>query len=348
MMKMTNNLLLWYNSNARDLPWRQNPNPFYIYLSEIILQQTRIEQGLAYYHRFIERFPTITDLANAEQEEVLKLWQGLGYYSRARNLFKAAQIIRDSNRGTFPTTYKALLKLPGVGPYTAAAIASTAFGEVVPAVDGNVKRVVARFFSLTDSIDDTATTRQISTLLDQYISKKEPGNFNQAMMDLGALICKPRNPLCSECPIAEQCIAHKENRTSELPVRTKKTKVRSRFFYYFVVIQNNHTVLNERTDKDIWQGLYEFPLLESEMQLTEEQVINYLKKHYLNDQKKVSTISFTAPVKHILSHQIIMAQFIIVKSASNFVISLPTPLQDVSKYPVSRLVDRFIQSSGLF
>lgn len=251
-------LLTWYRENHRELPWRETSNPYYIWISEMILQQTRVEQGLPYYYRFLDKFPQINDLANASEQEVLEIWQGLGYYARARNMYKTAQYVVENCNGVFPNTYDELRKLKGIGPYTAAAIASFAFKQCVPAVDGNVKRVAARFFGLTDNIESTAFFKTVFALLGDYIPTESPDIFNQATMELGATICTPSSPKCSHCPLAEMCVARATHQTDSLPVRIKKTKITKRILNFCVFESSGLYFIRQRPSEGIWGGLYEF------------------------------------------------------------------------------------------
>ncbi len=263
MKLITPKLLTWYREYHRDLPWRKTLNPYYIWISEMILQQTRVEQGLPYYLRFLDKFPKITDLANAQEAEVLEVWQGLGYYARARNLHKTAQYIVQNCAGHFPDTYSELLKLKGIGPYTAAAIASFAFKIPVPVVDGNVKRVSARYFGLSDNTETPAFFKMTFALLEDAIPPASPDIFNQAMMELGATVCTPANPKCPICPLRETCVAFAENRTSELPVRKKKIKVITRYVHFCAFEFENQYILRQRPSEGIWGGLFEYPHFDS-------------------------------------------------------------------------------------
>ena len=273
-MKFSNTLIYWYLQNNRELPWRKSKNPYFIWLSEIMLQQTRVAQGMAYYLKFTETFPTIFDLANADESTVLKMWQGLGYYSRARNLhFTAKQVANDLN-GVFPSTYKELIKLKGIGDYTASAIASICFNEPNAVVDGNVYRVLSRYFGIKTAINSSAGIKEFKILAQTLLDTSQSGTYNQAIMDFGALHCKPQNPLCETCPFADSCVAFEKNLTKELPVKEKKIKVRNRYFNFMVIkTADEKTILSERKGKGIWQGLYQFPLLESDKIIDKEELI---------------------------------------------------------------------------
>ena len=336
-------MLNWYDSVKRDLPWRETNDPYRIWISEIILQQTRVDQGLPYYERFVAAFPTVEDLANAKEDEVLKLWEGLGYYSRARNLHYTAKLLENQFSSVFPNTYKGLLELKGVGPYTAAAIGSIAFGLPVAAVDGNVFRVLSRYFRIMDSIDEAATKRVITELANEVLEKQYPGNHNQAVMELGATLCSPVRPSCEDCPLSISCAAYAENLQFELPVRSKKTKVRERFFYYSVILVGDEVLISRRGEGDIWQGLYEFPLLETDSRLSESEILMRL-----NVGEKDVVHHLSHEFKHILSHQRIFAKFVLIKSDSfgnsNFTLVKTEKLKD---FAFPRLINRYLEKQSL-
>ena len=254
----------WYNLESRDLPWRRTRDPYCIWVSEIILQQTRVAQGLAYYERFVAQLPDIQALAAADEGEVLKLWQGLGYYSRARNMHKAARMVVDEMGGVFPSTYQDIQRLPGVGLYTAAAIAAFAFGEKVPAIDGNVKRVGARFFGLFEDIQSQGFFKKLFPLLQNGMAFADANEFNQAMIELGASVCSPTQPKCGECPLADACVARLQNLQKQLPVMQKKQKPVDKYFYYVDIRCGDHHAIVRRSDVGIWSHLHEFPLLEGD------------------------------------------------------------------------------------
>lgn len=256
-------LVDWYQQHKRDLPWRHTKDPYRIWLSEIILQQTRVVQGLPYYERFVRAFPTVQDLANASEDEVLTLWKGLGYYSRARNLHHAAKTVMDEFGGKFPDNYKDILTLKGVGQYTAAAISSFAFGEVQSVVDGNVIRVISRLYGITDAVDDTKTLKRIKILAEQLIDTKCPDTYNQAIMEFGALQCLPKSSPCQDCCLMDQCKSYKLGIVDQVPYKAKKIKRKSRYFHYIIAVDSDNTIMQRREDKDIWQGLYQFPLIET-------------------------------------------------------------------------------------
>ena len=343
-MDFSDILSQWYAINKRDLPWRSTINPYYIWLSEIILQQTRVDQGLPYYLKFIDAFPAVTDLANADEDLVLKLWQGLGYYSRARNLQFSAKLILSEFGGNFPDNHADILKLKGVGPYTAAAISSFSFGLHFAVLDGNVIRVLSRVFGIQTPFDTTAGKKQFQKLAQELLDKKNPAEYNQAIMEFGALQCVPKSPKCNHCPIVNDCIAFNTNTVSLLPVKSKKLKVKSRFLH-FLVVNKNYEVLIGKRNSGIWQGLYEFPFLEFDENLNEKSVlksplwINFFK----DSVKQISSISEV--YIHKLSHQKIHAKFweIDVNSfrSSDFKIVKCNELQ---KYPVSSLIEKYLNS----
>ncbi|MRX37836.1 A/G-specific adenine glycosylase [Flavobacterium sp. LC2016-23] len=310
-MNFHNILINWYLQNKRDLPWRKTTNPYLIWLSEIMLQQTRVAQGMPYFFSFTKEFPTVSDLANADEEQVLKLWQGLGYYSRARNLHKTAQYVANELNGIFPPTYKELLKLKGVGEYTAAAIASFSYNEVVPVVDGNVFRVLSRYFDIESDIASPAAKKEFTELARELMPKDNPAIFNQAIMEFGALQCVPKSPDCTVCVFNDSCLALQKKKVDVLPVKSKKTKVTNRFFNYLILEDVlGNTLIQKRTAKGIWHNLYEFPLLETQ----EIADFDFVSKAVQNDLFSGYTIigieeCSHATVLHKLSHQHLHIQF---------------------------------------
>lgn len=308
-MSISEKLINWYQANKRDLPWRNTNDPYKIWLSEIILQQTRVEQGLPYYLHFISTYADVSALANAPEDQVMRSWQGLGYYSRARNLhFAAKQIVNDYQK-EFPNTYNEILKLKGIGEYTAAAIASFAFKEAKPVLDGNVFRFCARYFGLYHPIDDAKSKKIFYDVLNEIIDHQSPDIFNQAIMEFGAMQCKPANPNCAQCIFSDSCYAYKENKVSELPVKIKKLKRRARYFNYLIIeTQNKLKPIQKRTAKDIWQHLYEFPIIETEQSLAEPDFLRYTETKNLLSNNAV-LIEKSTEIKHVLSHQDIFARF---------------------------------------
>lgn len=321
----------WYRQNKRELPWRQTTDPYKIWLSEIILQQTRVEQGKEYYLKFVRNYPTVHDLALTDERQVLNDWQGLGYYSRARNLHFSAKYISNELGGVFPSTYDEIINLKGVGAYTAAAIASFGFGETKAVVDGNVYRVLSRIFDLSTPIDSTQGKKEFQQAADELISPDNPGEHNQAMMELGSLICTP-NPKCDECPVSTKCLALANDTIKDRPVKSKKTKVRERFFHYQVFESDKHYIIEERTKKDVWQHLFQFPLIET-------QTIEAPKDHFF-DQATFQSESIT----HILSHQHIRAVFhhipLIPEMKKGWIKIEKAKIQD---YPLPRIIDRYLE-----
>ena len=290
-MNFNQTLTHWYSDNKRSLPWRKTKDPYFIWLSEIILQQTRVDQGLPYYESFVASFPTVFELANATEEHVLKLWQGLGYYSRARNLhFTAKHIVSEFN-GEFPNTYDELIKLKGVGDYTASAIASICFNEPTAVVDGNVYRVLARYFGIDTPINSTKGIKEFKALAQNLLPKQLVGDYNQAIMEFGARQCKPANPNCDVCPLNNSCLSLAKGRVDKLPVKLKKTKITKKYFNFLVFVSNDEkTILEQRTKNGIWKNLYQFPLIETTKSIS----INTLKtnksfKQILNSSKAINS-----------------------------------------------------------
>lgn len=290
-------LLNWYNEHKRDLPWRQTPGFYHVWISEIVLQQTQVKQGLNYYLRFVDAFPNVESLARANEDEVLKMWEGLGYYSRARNLHFAAKQISDA--GEFPKTYKDWLKIKGVGPYTAAAISSIVAKEPRAVVDGNVQRVLSRLFSYDRPVNSTIGIKEIQMFAEQLLYSDEPGDYNQALMELGARICKPKNPNCVECPVQEFCLANKKGTTLDLPVKEKKNKVRQRYLNFYLITGNNKILLSRRAKGDVWEGLYQFPLIET---MSENELPNPVKRGVIS-RSNLNRLQLLSKGNHLLSHQ---------------------------------------------
>jgi A/G-specific adenine glycosylase len=300
-------LIHWYNTNKRDLPWRKTKDPYRIWLSEVILQQTRVAQGSPYYEKFVETYPNVKALALADEQDVLRLWQGLGYYSRARNMSITAKIVVKDFDGIFPNNYKDLLKLKGIGPYTAAAIASFAFEEKVAVVDGNVFRVLARVFGIETDISSHEAKNVFSKLANELISTESPSTYNQAIMEFGAIHCTSVNPVCKFCVFNESCVANAKGMQSILPIKSKKVKVRNRFFNYFVIELNGKFLMHQRSEGDIWTGLNDFYLVENEEKFSELDEIN---SDFLQETLSKSIIKGNSEkIKHILTHQLIEARF---------------------------------------
>lgn len=310
-MNFTNTLTKWYLENKRDLPWRNTTNPYFIWLSEIMLQQTRVAQGMPYFISFTTAFPTVFDLAKAEEEQVLKLWQGLGYYSRARNLHKTAQFVAVELGGVFPDNYSDLLKLKGIGEYTAAAIASFSYNEVVPVVDGNVFRVLSRYFDIETDIASASAKKEFAALAYKLMPKNNPALFNQSIMEFGALQCVPKNPNCEICVFNTSCVALQKKKIGQLPVKSKKVKVRNRYFNYLVVADaKENTVIQKRVAKGIWHNLYEFPLIETDKEENFDFISNCIQSNFFKSNTIIS-ISECNPksIIHKLSHQHLHIKF---------------------------------------
>ena len=301
-------ILTWYQQHKRDLPWRRTKDPYFIWLSEIILQQTRVDQGLPYYLKFAEEFPTLQDLAAADEARVLRLWQGLGYYSRARNMHKCARLLMDEYSGQFPASYQQLMNLPGIGRYTAAAIVSLSFDRAVPTIDGNVYRVLARVFGVKADISQSATFKIFFELAEKLIDPKNPGDFNQAMMEFGAIGCTPKRPTCLNCIFDTTCEANRQNKQGQWPVKSKKVKQTIRFFNYVLFRIGQKMALQQRPKGDIWQGLHEFHLIETNQLETWDELESPLLSKIGTQYAIVS--ESPEPVKHVLSHQTLFTKFI--------------------------------------
>lgn len=341
-MKFSNKLIKWYSVNKRSLPWRSTSNPYYIWLSEIILQQTQIKQGLPYYLSFINEFPNIFNLANAEETKILNLWQGLGYYSRARNLHFTAKYIAEELNGIFPDNYQDLLKLKGVGDYTASAIASICYNEPTPVVDGNVYRFLSRYFGIKTPINSSKGRKEFKDLAQDLIDVDNPAEFNQAIMEFGARQCKPQNPDCKKCPFSEGCVALQKNLIKELPVKLNKIKVSKRYFNYLVILSDdNKTIIEQRNGKGIWQKLYQFPLIETskEANLVMLEKESSFIKLFKGVDYSVSVFN-NRDIVHKLSHQHLYTKFWIVTLKK-----LPKrgiPANCIRDYPVPTLINNFI------
>ena len=343
-MSFNSTLTIWYSANKRDLPWRKSKNPYNIWLSEIILQQTQVKQGLPYYEAFISNFPTIKDLANASETEVLKLWQGLGYYSRARNLHFSAKHITKNLNGVFPKNFKGLLQLKGVGDYTASAISSICYEESVAVVDGNVYRVLARYFGIDTPINTTEGVKQFKILATSLLPASNLGDYNQSVMEFGSRQCKPQSPVCSECPLNIGCRAYATGSIKSLPVKLKKTKVTKKYFNFIVNIsEDNKTQIEQRTKKGIWQQLYQFPLIETETSVALEELLKHadvpsvIPKSY----KELSLYNETDLI-YKLSHQELYIKFWILKTST--LTKNAIKWSEINSYPVPVVIERFINN----
>ncbi|MBL4652403.1 MAG: A/G-specific adenine glycosylase [Flavobacteriales bacterium] len=336
----------WYHQNKRDLPWRNTVNPYKIWLSEVILQQTRVVQGLSYYLKFIEHFPSVQDLANAKEEQVLKLWQGLGYYSRARNLHFAAKQVLETFNGVFPTSYSDLITLKGVGDYSASAISSFCADEKQAVVDGNVYRVLSRFFGIEDAIDSTSGKKAFKKLAEEVLDNRQPGLHNQAIMEFGALQCVPKNPTCEKCPLQNSCFAFANSKIDSLPRKDKKTKQRNRYFNYLVIHHKNSTYIEQRIGKGIWENLYQFPLIESVKKTVIDNLIQTKEWETIFKNSSYNIETVHVDVKHVLSHQIIYATFIEVEVLGNFDTSYKKiNYHELEQFPVPVIISNFIERS---
>jgi A/G-specific adenine glycosylase len=331
---------VWYRQNHRELPWRSTKDPYKIWLSEIIMQQTRVDQGLAYYYKILKAYPTVDQLAKADEQEVLRLWQGLGYYSRARNLHAAAQqVVRDFN-GSFPDTHKDIISLKGVGDYTAAAIASFAYDLPFAVLDGNAFRVLSRYFNDPTPIDTGQGVKVFKAYAEAVLNKKEPAEFNQAIMEIGAMVCRPKNPDCENCPLNERCLAYNEGDPLSLPIKAKKVKVTKRYFHYFLH-PTSGIHLEKRTGKGIWQNMYQFPTVEVEKKINKKEVGEILAHHFgVKLGKRISS------EKHILTHQHIDATFWTIEEEIAGDAYIKTDLADIEAYPLPRLIERFIENNA--
>lgn len=341
-------IIKWYEIHQRDLPWRKTKDPYLIWLSEIILQQTRIDQGLAYYYKFAENYPNVNSLARARESEVLKLWQGLGYYSRAKNLHATARIIHKDFSGKFPEDYPSIRALKGIGDYTAAAITSFSFNLPYPVVDGNVYRLLSRYFGIKTPIDTSEGKKEFSKLAFELLNGFTPSIYNQAIMEFGARQCKPANPDCSVCPLNISCFAFSKKSVKNFPVKKNKTKSRDRFFNYIVVRKGHSCFIKKRTEKDIWQGLHDFPLIETTTKVSENKLMNSAAWKNLFDKKKVKPNHVSNEYKHILSHQTIYAFFYEVVVNQKDFDDMKTGLIKVTndslkKYAIPRLVDKYLK-----
>nr|WP_299342239.1 A/G-specific adenine glycosylase [Allomuricauda sp.] len=342
-MSFSKKVLQWYGEHKRELPWRQTKDPYKIWLSEIILQQTRVVQGTPYYHKFVEAFPTVYDLASAREEQVLKLWQGLGYYSRARNLHATAKTVVNEHNGRFPNSYEGLKQLKGVGDYTASAIASISFDIPEPVVDGNVYRVLARYFGVDLAINSTQGIKYFKELAREIMDKEHIRDYNQGIMEFGAIQCAPKKPYCLLCPLNESCVALKENKVDVLPVKLNKTKVKNRYFNYLVFLDpNNKTQLEQRKGKGIWQNLYQFPLIETQTLINQEELSENLKTAFPKESIVRIILKNDEPLVHKLSHQHLYTRFWILEVSEEMENGIPW--NQTQEFPVPVLIADFIKT----
>ena len=340
-MNFTRAILNWYMVNKRDLPWRNTNDPYSVWLSEIILQQTRIAQGLPYYLKFINKYPTINSLARANENDILILWQGLGYYSRARNLLKTAKFIVDECNGKFPSTYTELIKLKGIGEYTASAISSICFNERRAVLDGNVYRVLSRFYGIDVPVNNHFGKKFYMDYAQKLAPKKSCGDYNQGIMDFGSLICKPKAPLCDKCILEKDCIASKMKNINYFPVKLKKNVPKITHFNYLVLLDSDHMIWMNKIKNGIWKNLFQFPMIESKKELNKIQVLsNEIFKSIVPISNSDIILFNSSPIIHKLSHKTIYAKFWILPvehSNSNSI-----KFSDVNKYPVPRLIEKFL------
>lgn len=348
-MSFQTEIVKWYLINKRSLPWRDTTDAYVIWLSEIILQQTRVEQGLPYFNNFLQNYPTVTDFANASETQILKLWQGLGYYSRGRNMLFTARYIRDSHAGVFPEKYDELIQLKGVGEYTAAAISSFSANESKAVLDGNVFRVLSRYFGIETAINSTEGKKQFNELAQSLIANQQPSLYNQAIMEFGALQCKPKSPDCGSCPVQSGCYAKSNDQVNLLPLKLKKLKKRTRYFNYFVCFDGEELLVKKRTAGDVWQELYDFPLIETEKPYLEDQekFLTELKMNFGED----CIIAPLVQQKHLLTHQTIYVQFF---ALDNYIINFNmnaeikwVSLASFEELPQPKVITNFMISNSV-
>ncbi len=353
-MHLPESLLLWYDQNKRDLPWRETRDPYKIWISEVILQQTRISQGMDYYHRFLAAFPEVKSLASASEQEVLKLWQGLGYYSRARNMHHAAQEVVEKFDGIFPGTMAGLKKLKGIGDYTAAAIASICFDEAVAVLDGNVARVVSRLYAIDLAVDSNAGRKCITELANCLMDESHPGTFNQSLMELGALVCTPKSPRCDICPLAFTCLALKQGQTELFPYKTPKKTPSTRHLNYLVICftqnKEEYILMRKRTENDIWKNLYDFPCIETEKVAEMPEVMELALANGIFSDLPFTVSSISDEYLHQLTHRRLMAKFILINikgvpSIAKDITAVKS--QAVKELPLPRLIDRYWKDTAI-
>jgi A/G-specific adenine glycosylase len=340
----------WYLEHKRNLPWRDTTDPYKIWLSEIILQQTRVNQGLPYYEKFVSQYPTVNNLADAPEQQVLRLWQGLGYYTRARNLHKCAKKIKSEFQGRFPPFFDQLKSLPGIGDYTAAAIASFAFGESVAVVDGNVFRVLSRVYGIATAINSPAGKKEFAKLANYLIKKDAPAIYNQAIMEFGATFCIPVNPPCDKCLFKNGCQAYQHSLQGSLPVKLRSKASRKRYFHYLVFTRGKSMMMKRRDEKDIWFGLFDFPVIEKPKPAAIEKVLNEDREVMrLNIEKRVSV---TETYKHILTHQTIYCKFVIIPWSDRLKSTIKGgefySLSKIAQLPKPALISRFLDDYSFY
>lgn len=346
----TEKLLEWNReTNTRNMPWKGEKNPYRIWLSEIILQQTRVEQGWPYYERFIQHYPTVDKLAAAPEEEVFRLWQGLGYYARCKNMLAAAREITNTYLGKFPDQYEQIKSLKGIGPYTAAAIASFAFNLPYAVLDGNVFRVLSRYFGIETPIDSSTGKKQFDTLAQELLPEGASAEYNQSIMDFGAVVCKPQQPLCEDCPLRKKCVALQQQLVPLLPIKTKKLQIKKRYFNYLLVNYQEQVFIRKRTDSDIWQNLHEFLLIETTApsDITEIQASETFRDYFRNTGVEIERVS--PPFKQQLTHQTIHSQFISITVKKPPVLPgfMLVPRNSLNNYAFPKTITTFLESNHL-
>ncbi|ASU31914.1 A/G-specific adenine glycosylase [Mucilaginibacter xinganensis] len=344
-MNFNNELVHWYQQNKRDLPWRNTTDAYTIWLSEIILQQTRVEQGLPYFNRFLENYPDVGSFAAASEDEILKLWQGLGYYSRGRNMLKTAIMVKEVYDSKFPQNYDQLIKLKGIGEYTAAAIASFSSNEAKAVVDGNVYRVIARYLGIAEPINSTTGKKIFQQTANDLLNKKNPAIHNQAMMELGAIICKPKNPACGICPVRTDCYAFTHNATNSLPVKLNKVKVRERYLNYFLITDSDKVLVNKRNQSDIWANMYDLPLVETTSLMDPGELLRLpMVTDFFGNNVEVTEIS---PIKkHVLTHQRLYVRLIKIQNMPSKLQEqwFYTPVEELKKLAVPKIIFIFLKN----
>lgn len=348
MPDFADQLIRWYGKHKRSFPWRNTRDPYLIWVSEIVLQQTRVEQGLPYYHRFISSFPDIRSLATAPEDAVMKVWQGLGYYSRARNMMKAARMVVDELDGCFPSDYHQLLRLPGTGKYTAAAVSSFSAGQAHPVIDGNVTRFIARLEGITGNIIQAGNKRRIERSACRRISRKDPGTYNQAIMEFGAMICRPVKPLCLKCPFSENCKAYINGNADRIPYKPGKKELKKRFIHYLVIFSRGKgpvkVLMNKRKENDIWKNLYDFPSVESDRLLDIDNLRKVRSCESVLNGSGCTYLRSTEAFHHILSHRELIVKFFLFETEELFPGEyIPVPSEEIMRYPVPRLIEKFFQ-----
>ena len=342
----------WYQLHKRELPWRNTSDPYRIWLSEIILQQTRVNQGLDYYIKFTKEFPAIQKLASAREERVLRLWQGLGYYSRARNLHHTAKEICRKYKGHFPDSYENLIAFKGIGEYTAAAILSIAFNKPYPVVDGNVFRVLARVFGMSTPIDSLEGKKQFNVVAVELLDRNNPGTYNQALMEFGAMYCKPVNPDCRNCCLNHMCKAYQDDTVNHLPVKSKTIRPKKRYFNYLVSYQKGKVVIRKRTANDIWKNLYDFPLIETKKQLSEKKLLSSMEWKAMTGEGPCVIRYVSEEYRHVLTHQVLVARFWEVGLTNPpkafFRETITVPPRKLEKHAVPRLIEKYLEKRKTF